>query len=168
MAEELDLEVATTERELVHQNVTEVQVPAKDGYLGILPGHAALLGQLGAGALHYTVGGQSHYLAIDGGFLEVLEDHVRVLADSAEKAEDIDVARAKSDLQKATEKLESAEDPDAALSGLGERGGAEGVGVDRSSEFGPCGRRRLESWCGQAAVSDPRKSVSAKLPAKWA
>jgi len=118
MAQELELEVATPERELVRQSVTEVQVPGKDGALGILPGHAALLGQLGAGALHYSAGGQTHYLAIDGGFLEVLEDHVRVLADSAAKAEDIDVARAKSDLQKATEKLESAEDPDAALSAV--------------------------------------------------
>ena len=118
MAEELELEVATPERELVRQNVSEVQVPGKDGALGILPGHAALLGQLGACALHYTTAGESHYLAIDGGFLEVLEDHVRVLADSAEKAEDIDLARAKSDLQKATEKLESAEDADAALAAV--------------------------------------------------
>ena len=112
---ELELEVATPERELVKQPVTDVQVPGKDGYLGILPGHAALLGQLGAGALCYTAAGQSHYVAVNGGFLEVLEDHVRVLADSAQKAEDIDLARAKSDLEKATEKLPTAEDPDAAL-----------------------------------------------------
>ena len=115
MAEELELEVATPERELVKQHVTEVQVPGKDGYLGILPGHAALLGQLGAGALSYAVGGQSHWLAIDGGFLEVLEDHVRVLADTAEKAENIDLGRARSELQKATEALGNAEDADAAL-----------------------------------------------------
>jgi F-type H+-transporting ATPase subunit epsilon len=103
MAENLELEVATPERELVRQQVSDVQVPGKDGYLGILPGHAALLGQLGAGALSYTAGGQSYYVAIDGGFLEVLEDHVRVLADSAQKAEDIDLGRAKADLQKATD-----------------------------------------------------------------
>ena len=115
MADQLELEVATPERELVKQPVTDVQVPGKDGYLGILPGHAALLGQLGAGALCYTAGGQSHYLAVNGGFLEVLEDHVRVLADSAQRAEDIDLARAKADLEKATEKLPTAEDPDAAL-----------------------------------------------------
>jgi F-type H+-transporting ATPase subunit epsilon len=118
MAEELELEVATPERQLVRQSVKDVQVPGKDGYLGILPGHAALLGQLGAGALSYTMAGQSHYLAIDGGFLEVLEDHVRVLADKAEKAEDIDLPRAKSDLQKATEQLGSAEDADAALAAV--------------------------------------------------
>jgi F-type H+-transporting ATPase subunit epsilon len=118
MAEQLDLEIATPERELVHQQVSDVQLPGKDGYLGILPGHAALLGQLGAGALSYTAGGQAHYLAVDGGFVEVLEDHVRVLADSAEKAEDIDLSRAKSDLDKATEKLATAEDPDAALAAV--------------------------------------------------
>jgi F-type H+-transporting ATPase subunit epsilon len=118
MAEQLELEIVTPERQLVRQPVSDVQVPGKDGYLGILPGHAALLGQLGAGALCYTAAGQSHYLAIDGGFVEVLEDHVRVLADSAAKAEDIDLGRAKSDLDKATEQLATAEDPDAALAAV--------------------------------------------------
>src|SRR5580658_1419706 len=103
MAENLHLEIATPERELVRQQVADVQVPGKDGYLGILPGHAALLGQLGAGALSYTSSGQKYYVAIDGGFLEVLDDHVRVLADAAVKAEDIDLGRAQADLQKATE-----------------------------------------------------------------
>ena len=119
MAEQLELEIATPERQLVRQPVSEVQLPGKDGALGILPGHAALLGQLGAGALRYTAAGQSHYLAVDGGFVEVLEDHVRVLADSAEKAEDIDLARAKADLQRATEQLATASDPDASLAAVG-------------------------------------------------
>jgi F-type H+-transporting ATPase subunit epsilon len=118
MAENLHLEIATPERELVRQEATDVQVPGKDGYLGILPGHAALLGQLGDGALCYTAGGQSHYLAISGGFVEVLKDHVRVLADSAEKAEDIDLGRAKAELQRATDALATAEDPDAALAAV--------------------------------------------------
>jgi F-type H+-transporting ATPase subunit epsilon len=118
MAEQLELEVATPERELVSQLVSEVQLPGKDGYLGILPGHAALLGQLGAGALCYTVAGQAHYLAVDGGFVEVLKDHVRVLADSAEKAENIDLDRAKSQLERVTAALASAEDPDAALAAV--------------------------------------------------
>ena len=118
MAENLELEVATPERELVRQQVSDVQVPGKDGYLGILPGHAALLGQLGAGALCYTAAGQTYYVAIDGGFIEVLEDHVRVLADSAQKAEDIDLGRAKADLQKATDELATASDPDAALAAM--------------------------------------------------
>jgi F-type H+-transporting ATPase subunit epsilon len=118
MAELLELEIVTPERQLVRQQVSDVQLPGKDGYLGILPGHAALLGQLGAGALSYTASGQSHYLAVDGGFVEILEDHVRVLADSAEKAEDIDLARAKAELDKATEQLATAEDPDAALAAV--------------------------------------------------
>jgi F-type H+-transporting ATPase subunit epsilon len=118
MAEELELQVATPERELVRQQVKDVQLPGKDGYLGILPGHAALLGRLGAGALCYTAGAETHYVAIDGGFLEVLDDHVRVLADAAEKAENIDVARAKSDLEKATEQLDKAEDTGAALAAV--------------------------------------------------
>jgi F-type H+-transporting ATPase subunit epsilon len=108
MADSLELEIATPDRQLVREQVTDVQVPGKDGYLGILPGHAALLGLLGAGALSYAIGaGQRRYLAIDGGFLEVLEDHVRVLADLAERAEDIDVDRAKSELQRAQEQLAS-------------------------------------------------------------
>jgi len=105
MAELLELEIATPERQLVREQVTAVQLPGKDGYLGILPGHAALLGQLGAGALSYMAAGRERYLAVDGGFVEVLDDHVRVLADSAEKAEDIDLDRARADLQKAQGEL---------------------------------------------------------------
>jgi F-type H+-transporting ATPase subunit epsilon len=118
MAEHLELEVATPERELVRQQVSDVQLPGKDGYLGILPGHAALLGQLGAGALCYTAAGQTYYLAVDGGFVEVLDDHVRVLTDSAEKAEQIDLGRAKSELERATGALGSADDPQAALAAV--------------------------------------------------
>jgi F-type H+-transporting ATPase subunit epsilon len=105
MAELLQLEIATPERQLVREQVSAVQLPGKDGYLGILPGHAALLGQLGAGALSYTAAGRERYLAVDGGFVEVLDDHVRVLADLAEKAEDIDLDRAKGDLLKAQGEL---------------------------------------------------------------
>jgi len=119
MAETLELEIATPERQLVREQVSDVQVPGKDGFLGILPGHAALLGQLGAGALCYTTAGRSHYVAIAGGFLEVLEDHVRVLADSAERAEDIDLEKAKAELQRATDALPTATDPEAALAVVG-------------------------------------------------
>ena len=65
-----------------------------------------------------SFGAQSKYLAVDGGFVEILDDHVRVLADSAEKAEDINVDRAKADLQKANEQLPTATDPDAALAAV--------------------------------------------------
>lgn len=83
----LDLQVVTPERELVHEHVDEVQVPGKDGYLGILPGHAALLGELGNGLLTYRSDGHQRHLTVSGGFLEVLDDHVRVLADTAARVE---------------------------------------------------------------------------------
>ena len=94
MADTLSLEVATPERALVRELVTDLQVPGKNGYLGILPGHAPLLGLLGIGMLTYVVDGKKRYLSVHQGFLEVLDDHVRVLADCAERAEEIDVQRA--------------------------------------------------------------------------
>src|SRR5579864_487559 len=95
MADSLDLVVVTPERQLVHEQVGEVQLPGKDGYMGILPGHAPLLSELGSGALTYLLAGRRHALAVHGGFLEVLEDHVRVLADAAERANEINVERAR-------------------------------------------------------------------------
>jgi F-type H+-transporting ATPase subunit epsilon len=97
----LDLEVVTPERELVHEQVDEVQIPGKDGYLGVLPGHAPLLGELGIGELTYNAGGRPHYLAIHGGFLEIRDDHVRVLADAAERPEEIDLQRARQEESRA-------------------------------------------------------------------
>ena len=101
MAETLELEVATPERELVREQVSEVQVPGRHGYLGVLPGHAPLLGILGIGTLTYVAGGRKRYLAVHSGFVEILDDHVRVLADVAERGEDIDVQRARTALERA-------------------------------------------------------------------
>jgi F-type H+-transporting ATPase subunit epsilon len=103
MADTLSLEVATPERSLVREQVSDLQVPGKEGYLGILPGHAPLLGLLGIGILTYVWDGRKRYLSVHQGFLEVLEDHVRVLADVAERAEEIDVQRARAALQRAQE-----------------------------------------------------------------
>jgi F-type H+-transporting ATPase subunit epsilon len=105
MADIIELEIATPERQLVNEQVTDVQLPGKSGYMGILPGHAALLGQLGTGFLSYTAGGRKRYLSVQGGFVEVLADHVRVLANAAERAEEIDVERARQDLRKAQEQV---------------------------------------------------------------
>jgi len=105
MADALQLEVATPERELVREEVTEVQLPTQDGYLGVLPGHAPLLSQLGIGYLTYVAAGRRRYLSVAGGFVEVLPGHVRVLADVAERAEDIDVERARRAAQRATEEM---------------------------------------------------------------
>jgi F-type H+-transporting ATPase subunit epsilon len=85
MAETFLLEVATPERLLVRQPASEAQIPAANGYVGILPGHAALLAELGAGQLTYTAAGQRRALTVSGGWLEVASDHVRVLADGAEE-----------------------------------------------------------------------------------
>jgi F-type H+-transporting ATPase subunit epsilon len=85
MADTFLLEVATPERLHVREQVTEAQIPAKEGYVGILPGHAAMLSELGAGELSFTVeGGRRRTLRIDGGWLEISGDHARVLATTAE------------------------------------------------------------------------------------
>ena len=122
MPEPLQLEVVTPERLLVREDVESVQAPGEAGYLGILPGHAAFVGLLGAGVLDYVAGGRRRYLAVSGGFIEVLPGHVRVLADVAERAEDINVERAKAALKRAQEDLAKAgtsgEDPAVATTAL--------------------------------------------------
>jgi len=84
MADTFLLEVATPESLLVRDQVSEAQIPAHNGYVGILPGHAALLAELGEGRLSYTVEGRGRSLTIQGGWLEVSNDQVRVLPDGAE------------------------------------------------------------------------------------
>jgi len=121
MADALELEVATPERQLVREEVREIQLPGKDGYLGILPGHAPLLSQLGIGFLSYNSSGRWKYLSVHNGFVEVLPDHVRVLADTAEKAEEIDVARAQRAAERAQQELVNPNlgvDPAVALAAL--------------------------------------------------
>ena len=103
MADLLELEVATPERELVRLQVSEVEIPGKNGYLGVLPGHAPLLGLLGSGTLTYISGGAKRHLAIHSGFLEIMDDHVRVLANTAEPREEIDIERARRALQRSQE-----------------------------------------------------------------
>jgi len=106
MAEGIELEIATPERELVREQVDEVQLPGKAGYMGILPGHAPLVSELGTGFLSYSAGGgKPRYLAVHGGFVEVLPEQVRVLADLAERAEEIDIERARRAFQRAQEEL---------------------------------------------------------------
>lgn len=118
MAEGFQLEVATPERLIVEERVTEAQVPARNGYIGVLAGHAPLVAELQSGVLSYVTEGTTRYLAIHGGFVEVLSDRVRVLADLGERAEEIDVARAQAALERAQKALEDPHvnvDPAAAL-----------------------------------------------------
>jgi F-type H+-transporting ATPase subunit epsilon len=99
------LEIVTPDRALAREEVDEVQVPGAEGYFGILPGHAPLLATLTVGELWYRVGAERHFLAIAGGFVEVLPDRVTVLAQIAERAQDIDVTRAESARARAEERL---------------------------------------------------------------
>ena len=85
MSETVLLQVVSPERVLVEEQVSEVQVPALDGFLGVLPGHAALVSELKPeGILTYRSGGHDREIAVFGGFVEVLPDRVRILADRAE------------------------------------------------------------------------------------
>lgn len=105
MADSFSLEVATPERLLVEERVSEAQIPVKDGFIGVLPGHAPLLAELTTGVMSYVSDGKTRLLSIHGGFVEVLPEQVRVLADIAERAEEIDVERAKAQLRKAQEAM---------------------------------------------------------------
>jgi F-type H+-transporting ATPase subunit epsilon len=84
MADTFEIEIATPEKLIVRQQAESAQVPGKDGYMGILPGHAALLSELGDGTLSITSGGQTNSFHVTGGYVEVRDNHVRVLADRAE------------------------------------------------------------------------------------
>lgn len=108
MADSLLLEVATPERLMLHEQVTEAEVPAADGALGILPEHAPLLSELGVGELNYTpVGAARRHMAVGDGWVEVLPDRIRILALRAEFGDEIDVARAQASLKRAEERLAS-------------------------------------------------------------
>lgn len=106
MAETFELEIATPERLLARLQATEAQIPAANGYLGILPHHSPLLSELGIGAMTYQLpGGQTNHLVIHGGWVEVTPGAVRVLATMAEGADEIDEARAEAAMKRAAERL---------------------------------------------------------------
>ena len=99
------LEIVTPDRALVREEVDELQLPGSEGYLGVLPGHTPLLTSLQVGELWYRVGAEKHYFAIAGGFVEILPDRVVVLAQIAESAQEIDIARAEAAKRRAEERL---------------------------------------------------------------
>jgi F-type H+-transporting ATPase subunit epsilon len=106
MAETFDIEIATPERLLAREKVVRSQIPAKDGYIGVLPDHASLLSELGIGALTYTTPEDHRFsIAISGGFLEIHNNVVRVLTDQAEKGHEIDVSKAEQDLKHAQDAM---------------------------------------------------------------
>jgi F-type H+-transporting ATPase subunit epsilon len=101
----LMVDILTPSRLLVREQVDELNVPGEDGYLGILPGHTALLTNLGQGELMYRKGEQRYYLAVFGGYMEVRDDQVTVLADIAEPAAEIDRPRAEAARDRAEQRL---------------------------------------------------------------
>lgn len=108
MAKELELEVVTPARSVLSAKARSVILPGSDGYLGIMVDHAPLVAGLSPGVLRYgDPGAEKQLMAIGGGFVEVADNRVTVLADSAEPAEEIDVERAHRALQRALERLRS-------------------------------------------------------------
>jgi F-type H+-transporting ATPase subunit epsilon len=101
----LTLEIVTPERLLVRAQVDEVEIPGAEGYLGVLPGHTPLLAALQVGELWYRKGQEKVYLSVAFGFAEVLPDRVTILTRVAEKADEIDVVRARSAKERAESRL---------------------------------------------------------------
>ncbi len=110
MADVFQLEIVTPEKQVVSDTAEEVQIPGKKGYLGILPGHAPLITELAVGEIVYRKDGQPQYLSVAWGFAEVLPTKVTILAEAAERPEEIDVPRAQEAKERAEERLKS-QDP---------------------------------------------------------
>ena len=105
LSTKIRLEIVTPDRALVNEEVDEVELPGAEGYFGVLPGHAPLLSSLQVGELWYRIGQEKFYLAVAFGFVEVLPDQVTVLAQIAERAKDIDVARAEAARKRAEDRI---------------------------------------------------------------
>lgn len=101
LPESLELEIVTPSRHLLHDSVEWVEIPGKEGYLGVLPGHAALITELGIGVLNYRKGGETRFLSVMEGYAEVLPDRVIVLAEVSERAEEINVERTRQAAERA-------------------------------------------------------------------
>src|SRR5467141_2632317 len=101
----IQLHIVSADRSLVNETVDEVEIPGADGYFDVLPGHTPLLALLGTGELWYRQGSEKVYLSIAFGFAEVQPDRVTILAQIAEKADEIDVSRAEAAKKRAEERL---------------------------------------------------------------
>jgi|YNPMSStandDraft_1061717.scaffolds.fasta_scaffold01233_12 F-type H+-transporting ATPase subunit epsilon len=109
MADKLKLEVITPYGELINEEVDEVYTTGAEGDFGVFPGHCAFMTALRVGSLSYKKQGQMHYLFINRGYCEVLNDRVLILVGSAEKVEEIDIERAKAALARAEERIRKAQ-----------------------------------------------------------
>ena len=111
LPDKIHLEIVTPDKQVYSGDIDSIIVPALSGYIGILPGHAPLLAELGIGEIEFTVGGNTEYVFCSWGFVEVLPDRVVLLAQTAELASDIDLKRAEEAKARA-EKLLASNDPD--------------------------------------------------------
>jgi len=105
MAETFQIEIVTPDKMVVRDVAEEAQIPAKNGYIGVLPGHAPLITELAIGEITYRSSGTTTHISVAWGFAEVLPDKVTILAESAERAEDIDLKRAQEAKRRAEERL---------------------------------------------------------------
>ena len=107
----LELEITTPEKKAFKGEVSEIIAPGADGLLGIRPGHAPLLATITPGVLSFEVAGETHRYALGGGFIEIAENHVRVLADTADRDRDIDLERARAALPAAPAPADTSASP---------------------------------------------------------
>jgi F-type H+-transporting ATPase subunit epsilon len=107
MADTFQLEIVTPARLLVKDAAEEAQIPGLSGYLGILPGHAPLITELAVGMITYKASGATHTLSVAWGFAEVLPDKVTILAEAAERPQEIDIERAQEARDRAEQRLKS-------------------------------------------------------------
>jgi F-type H+-transporting ATPase subunit epsilon len=107
MADTFELEIVTPDKLVVKDTAEEMQIPGKNGYLGVLPGHAPLISELAVGQISYRNGSETHYLCVAWGFAEVLPDKVTILAETAERGEEVDCARAQKAKERAEKRLTS-------------------------------------------------------------
>ena len=107
MTDSFQLEIVTPEKLVVKDRAEEMQIPGKNGYLGILPGHAPLITELAVGQISYRNGSETHYLCVAWGFAEVLPDKVTILAETAERCDDVDCERAQKAKERAEKRLAS-------------------------------------------------------------
>ena len=105
MADTFQLEIVTPEKKVVDTAATEIQIPGKNGYLGVLPGHAPLITELSVGEITFRTGAQEQRLAVASGFAEVLPNKVTILAETAERPSEIDVDRARKAKERAEQRL---------------------------------------------------------------
>jgi F-type H+-transporting ATPase subunit epsilon len=105
LPQHIQLQIVSGERALVNEQVDEVEIPGSEGYFGVLPGHTPMLAMLGVGELWYRQGTVTHYVSIAEGFAEVQPERVTILAQIAESAHDIDIARAEAAKRRAEERL---------------------------------------------------------------